>query len=103
MTGDEFLTKLRKATDQEIETNLAANSYSADHRPLAELELERRCLARCEAARADKSEIAHNAKDAAWKSTKVAAAANRRAIIAIDLSILSTIVSVTALVVAALI
>jgi hypothetical protein len=50
-------------SEQEIETNLAKGIYGADKRPLAELVLARKKLARVEAQRTEEMGIARSATE----------------------------------------
>lgn len=71
-THDEFLALLDYRSEQEIEINLAKGIYGADKRPLAELVLARKKLARLEAQRTEEVGIARSATEAAWESAKAA-------------------------------
>ena len=83
LTPEEFFAKLEERGEQEIEANLAKGIYGADKRPLVELCLTRKKLARTEAARAEEMGIARSAKNAAWAAAAFAALAALAAVIAL--------------------
>lgn len=88
-TQDDLIALLDARAEEEIETNLAKRIYGEDKRPLAELVLARKKLARLEAQRGEEIEISRSATEAAWESANAAKDANRRATWAIIISIAS--------------
>jgi hypothetical protein len=97
-TKDELIGLLDYRSEQEIETNLAKGIYGADKRPLAELVLARKKLARVEAQRTEEMGIARSATEAAWESAKEAKGANTRATWALIVSIASLAIAVSVLI-----
>ena len=97
-TKDELIGLLDYRSEQEIETNLAKGIYGADKRPLAELVLARKKLARVEAQRTEEMRIARSATEAAWESAKEAKGANTRATWALIMSIASLAIAVSVLI-----
>ena len=97
-THDELIALLDYRSEQEIENNLVKGIYGADKRPLAELVLARKKLARMEAQRTEEIAVAHHATEAAWESAKAAKEAYRRAMWAIVISMTALAIAVAILI-----
>jgi hypothetical protein len=99
INADDFFAE--KLGEQEVETRFAAGHiYGEERRPLVDLWLTRKRLAKAEAARAEEMAIALSSSDAAWTSAKEAKGANKRATVAIAISIVSSLIGAAGLVVA---
>jgi hypothetical protein len=95
---EELRVELADLSDAEIEVQLP--NFNEKKRRLVRALLDEKWTTRARDAQAEQTDIARSAKDAAWVSAKASEGANKRATVAIIISIFSVLIAAAGLVVA---